>query len=166
MQRITWIAAVVAACAASVSPCQAFTDADVDRLATEILESKAATGVSDAINDLSSELIECSAITLVSAICIGKALGEDSNAARPWETISSWTGKLGVVLGSGIGLSERALSTRLKATADDFMRDVPSSCRNLTVVLERFQSCEALIASPPNRLKQILVARQPTLFGK
>ena len=37
------------------------------------------------------------------------------------------------------------------------MRDVPSSCRNLTVVLERFPtSCEALIASPPDRLKQIL----------
>jgi hypothetical protein len=167
MQRMTWIAAVMAACAASVSPSQAFTDADVDRLAMEILESKAAPGVSDAINDLSSELIECSAITLVSAICIGKALGEDSNAARPWETISSWTGKLGVILGSGIGLSERSLSTRLKATADDFMRDVPSSCRNLTVVLERFQkSCEALVASPPERLKQILVARQPSLVGK
>jgi hypothetical protein len=90
MQRMTWIAAVMAACAASVSPSQAFTDADVDRLATEILELKA-PGVSDAINILSSELIECSAITLVSAICIGKALGEDSNAARPWETISSWT---------------------------------------------------------------------------
>ena len=62
MQRMTWIAAVVAACAASVSPSQTFTDADVDRLAAEILESKAAPGVGDAINDLSSELIECSAM--------------------------------------------------------------------------------------------------------
>jgi hypothetical protein len=97
MQRTIWIAAVMAACAASVSPSQAFTDADVDRLTTEILESKAATGGSDAINDLSSELIGCSVIMLVGAICIGKALGEDSNAARHWETISSWTGKLGVL---------------------------------------------------------------------
>ena len=78
MQRTIWIAAVMAACAASVSPSQAFTDADLDRLTTEILESKAATGGSDAINDLSSELIGCSAIMLVGAICIGKALSEDS----------------------------------------------------------------------------------------
>jgi hypothetical protein len=33
---------------------------------------------------------------------------------------------LGVILGSGVGLSERALSTRLKVTADDIMRDVSS----------------------------------------
>jgi hypothetical protein len=167
MHRVTWIAAVVAVCAASVSPSQAFTDADVDGMAAEILESKAAPGVGDAINDLSSELIECSAITMVSAICIGKTLGQDSNAAQPWETISRWTGKLGVILGSGVGLSERALSTRLKVTADDIMRDVSSSCRNLSVLLERFRkSCEALVASPQDRLKQILVARQPSLYGK
>jgi hypothetical protein len=68
MNRMTWIAAAVAACAASISPSQAFTDADLDRLAAEILESKTAPGVGDAINDLSSELIECSAIT-IGAIC-------------------------------------------------------------------------------------------------
>ena len=162
MNRMTWIAAAVAACAASVSPSQAFTDADVDRLAAEILESKAAPGVGDAINDLSSELIECSAITMVSAICIGKTPGQDSSAGQPLENISSWTGKLGVILGSGVGLSERALSTRLKVTADDIM-----SCRNPSVLFERVRkSCEALVASPTNRLKQILVARQPSLYGK
>jgi hypothetical protein len=164
---MTWIAAAVAACAASISPSQAFTDADLDRLAAEILESKTAPGVGDAINDLSSELIECSAITMVSAICIGKTPGQDSNAGQPLENISSWTGKLGVILGSGVGLSERALSTRLKVTADDIMRDVSSSCRNLSVLFERVRkSCEALVASPTNRLKQILVARQPSLYGK
>jgi hypothetical protein len=91
MNRMTWIAAAVAACAASISPSQAFTDADLDRLAAEILESKTAPGVGDAINDLSSELIECSAITMVSAICIGKTPGQDSNAGQPLENISSWT---------------------------------------------------------------------------
>jgi len=167
MNRMSWIAAAVAACAASISPSQAFTDADLDRLAAEILESKTAPGVGDAINDLSSELIECSAITMVSAICIGKTPGQDSNAGQPLENISSWTGKLGVILGSGVGLSERALSTRLKVTADDIMRDVSSSCRNLSVLFERVRkSCEALVASPTNRLKQILVARQPSLYGK
>ena len=167
MNRMTWIAAAVAACAASISPSQAFTDADLDRLAAEILESKTAPGVGDAINDLSSELIECSAITMVSAICIGKTPGQDSNAGQPLENISSWTGKLGVILGSGVGLSEQALSTRLKVTADDIMRDVSSSCRNLSVLFERVRkSCEALVASPTNRLKQILVARQPSLYGK
>ena len=45
MNRMTWIAAAVAACAASMSPSQAFTDADLDRLAAEILESKTAPGV-------------------------------------------------------------------------------------------------------------------------
>ena len=99
---------------------------------------------------------------MVSAICIGKTPGQDSNAGQPLENISSWTGKLGVILGSGVGLSERALSTRLKVTADDIMRDVSSSCRNLSVLFERVRkSCEALVASPTNRLKQILVARQP-----
>jgi hypothetical protein len=93
MHRVTWIAAVVAVCAVSVSPSQAFTD--VDGMAAEILESKAAPGVGDAINDLSSELIECSALTMVTAICIGNTPGQDSNAAQPWENISSWTGKLG-----------------------------------------------------------------------
>jgi hypothetical protein len=92
MNRMTLIAAAVAACAASISPSQAFTDADLDRLAAEILESKTAPGVRDAINDLSSELIECSAITMVSAICIGKTPGQDSNAGQPLENISSWTG--------------------------------------------------------------------------
>ena len=151
MNRMTWIAAAVAACAASISPSQAFTDADLDRLAAEILESKTAPGVGDAINDLSSELIECSAITMVSAICIGKTPGQDFNAGQPLENISSWTGKLGVILGSGAGLSERALSTRLKVTADDIMRDVSSSCRNLSVLFERVRkSCEALVASPTN----------------
>ena len=165
MNRVAWIAAAVAACAASISPSQAFTDADLDRLAAEILESKTAPGVGDAINDLSSELIECSAITMVSAICIGKTPGQDSNTGQPLENISSWTGKLGVILGSGVGLSERALSTRLKVTADDIMRDVSSSCRNLSVLFERVRkSCEALVASPTNRLKQILVARQPSLY--
>ncbi len=152
MNRMTWIAAAVAACAASMSPSQAFTDADLDRLAAEILESKTAPGVGDAINDLSSELIECSAITMVSAICIGKTPGKDSNAGQPLENIS---------------LSEKALSTRLKVTADDIMRDVSSSCRNLSVLFERVRkSCEALVASPTNRLKQILVARQPSLYEK
>jgi hypothetical protein len=91
MNRMTWIAAAVAACAASISPSQAFTDADLDRLAAEILESKTAPGAGDAINDLSSELIECSAITMVSAICIGKTPGQDSKPGQPLENISSWT---------------------------------------------------------------------------
>src|SRR3954451_13515552 len=124
MNRMTWIAAAVAACAASMSPSQAFTDADLDRLAAEILESKTAPGVGDAINDLTSELIECSAITMVSAICIGKTPGQDSNAGQPLENISSSPVSWASFSEAGVGLSERALSTRRKVTADDIMRDV------------------------------------------
>ena len=89
MNRMTWIAAAAAACAASISSSQAFTDADLDRLAAEILESKTAPGVRDAINDLSSELIECSAITMVSAICIGKTPAKTLTPVSPWKTFQA-----------------------------------------------------------------------------
>ena len=44
MNRMTWIAAAVAACAASISPSQAFTDADLDRLAAENLAGDIISG--------------------------------------------------------------------------------------------------------------------------
>jgi len=148
MNRMTWIAAAVAACAASISPSQAFTDADLDRLAAEILESKTAPGVGDAINDLSSELIECSAITMVSAICIGKTPGQDSSAGQPLENISSWTGKLGVILGSGVGLSERH-----SAHAS---RPPPMTlCATFLLVAAISASCSSVFESPVKHSSQV-----------
>ena len=44
MNRMTWIAAAVAACAASISPSQAFTDADLDRLADHRFFADEVTG--------------------------------------------------------------------------------------------------------------------------
>ena len=103
---------------------------------------------------------------MVSAICLGKTPGQDSERRSALGKHFKLDGKLGVILGSGVGLSERALSTRLKVTAD-IMRDVSSSCRNLSVLFERVRmSCETLVASPTNRWKQILVARQLSLYGK
>jgi hypothetical protein len=161
MHRITWAAAVVAACAASASPkSEGFTDADVDHMAAEMLKLKTTPGMADALNDLSSELMECSAITMASAICLRNTPGQELTAQQT-EDISNWTGKLGFILGSGVGVSERALTARLKLAADDIKRGVSSSCRNMSILLVRFrESCETLVSNPVVRLKAIFLGKR------
>jgi hypothetical protein len=161
MHRITWVAAVVAACAASASPkSEGFTDADVDHMAAEMLKLKTTPGMADALNDLSSELMECSAITMASAICLRNTPCQELTAQQT-EDISNWTGKLGFILGSGVGVSERALTARLKLAADDIKRGVSSSCRNMSILLVRFrESCETLVSNPVVRLKAIFLGKR------
>jgi hypothetical protein len=159
MHRITWFAAVVAAYAASTGATHPFTDADVDDMAAEMLKLKTAPGMADALNDLSSELIECSAITMVSALCLSNTPGHQSTAQKT-EYIANWTGKLGVILGGGVGASEKELEARLKFAADHVKRDAPS-CRDMDILLLRFrESCEPLVPNPANRLKAIFLGKR------
>ena len=146
------------AATASAGVAQAFTDAEVDEMASEILKLRASPGMADAINSLSSELIECAALTTVSAVCLS-SVGQQSTAQKT-EYISRWTGRLGVVLGSGVGASEKELEIRLGLAAEHVKRDA-ASCLKLDVLLRRFREiCEPLVPNPVVRLKTIFLGKR------
>ena len=147
MNRMTWIAAAVAACAASMSPSQAFTDADLDRLAAEILDTKTAPGVGDAINDLSSELIECSAITMVSAICIGKT-PPSLTPVSPWKTFQA-----GPV--SWASFSEAGLACQRGHSAHASRPPPMTLCATFLLVAAISASCSSVFESPVKHSSQV-----------
>ena len=61
---------------------QALTDAQIEEMADQLGRVKRFPGGVDALNELTSELTTCSAITLAASICIGNSPGENALAKK------------------------------------------------------------------------------------
>jgi hypothetical protein len=112
--------------------------------------------VNDALNELSSEMTECSVYFIVSSTCFRdepKAVATVRDYRRAADEIA----QLALKTGEPIGLSVQALAARQKLMFGDMMNSTGKSCVNVSVLLERYGTfCKQLAQTPDTRLKELL----------
>ena len=110
----------------------------------------------DALNELSSEMTECSVYFIVSSTCF-RDYPQAVDMIRDYRRAADKIAQLALTAGSPIGLSVQGLAARQKLMFEDMKTSIGKSCTNLSILQERYSGfCKQLAQAPDNRLKELL----------
>lgn len=115
----------------------------------------------NAVDELSSEMSQCSAFFAISAQCFERY--PDSRAqqiASQFRQTADSTGIIAKDIGKTAGVSQAAIDARLKQDFRDQSRLIKNSCINLSVIQNRYGNfCKRIAQDPVARL-DVLKARR------
>jgi hypothetical protein len=116
----------------------------------------------DALNELSSEMTECSVYFIVSSTCFKKD-PQAADMVRDYRRAADKIAELALTTGGAVGLSVQGLAARQKLMFEDMMTSTSKNCTNLSVLLERYSRfCKQLAQAPDDRLKELLSGKTCT----
>ena len=112
----------------------------------------------DASNELSGELLECSAYYLVASGCIEHSTNPGApEVARDYKKAAERLSTMGFDLGLSIGKSKEALLALGKLSMNKQMAAIKKNCMNAAVLLERYANfCKQLAEQPESRAKELM----------
>jgi hypothetical protein len=114
---------------------------------------------SDALNELSGEMLKCAGFYAIMEQCFGEQADPTmkKNMEEYRSTLISGAGKLA----QSIGLLDATSLTRTELHMKDFTKKIAGDCRNISILLNEIGgSCHSLASDPMPRFNEILAQKR------
>jgi hypothetical protein len=110
-----------------------------------------------AINELSSELQQCSRYLVISSACMRHLPNSKAPAlAADYLGAANTVGEIAFALAKSAGTSMEAFKVRMRLINHHIMKIVDNNCGNVSILIEWYGSfCKAILQDPTNRLKEL-----------
>jgi hypothetical protein len=126
------------------------------------ITASAQSNKTNAINELTGEMLECSVYYVISANCIEGHPDPDAPAlVKTYKGLANDIATLAINTGKSVGVSEDAVNAKLSLISKNLMGSIGNKCVSISVLFEKYDSfCKQLAKNVDARLKELLAGKK------
>jgi hypothetical protein len=128
------------------------------------ITASAQSNKTNAINELTGEMLECSVYYIISANCIeGHPDPDAPGLVKTYKGLANDIATLAISTGKSVGVSDDAVNARLSLISKDLMGSIGNKCVMINVLFDRYDDfCKQLAKNVDARLKELLAGKKCT----
>ncbi len=126
------------------------------------ITASAQSNRSNALNELTGEMLECSVYYVISANCIeGHPDPDAPRLVKTYKGLANDILALAIKTGKSGGVSEDAVNARLTPVSKDLMGSIGNKCVMINVLFDRYDNfCKQLARNVDARLNELLAGKK------
>jgi len=128
------------------------------------ITASAQSNKTNAINELTGEMLECSVYYIISAQCIeGHPDPDAPGLVKTYKGLANDIATLAISTGKSVGVSDDAVNARLSLITKNLMDSIANKCVMINVLFDRYDNfCKQLVQNVDARLKELLAGKKCT----
>src|SRR5947209_3576212 len=126
------------------------------------ITASAQSNKTNAIDELTGEMLECSVYYIISANCIeGHPNPDAPGLVKTYKGLANDIATLAISTGKSVGVSDDAVNARLSLITKNLMDSIANKCVMINVLFDRCDNfCKQLVGNVDARLKELLAGKK------